>query len=337
MLKKLLLILGCVVLAVIVLLGAGVAYLFLRKPVQAPASSIKVVMTPERIARGKYIFHNVADCDGCHSQRDFSLVGGPVVESGRGRGNVLSQIMSGLPGTVVASNITPDPETGIGTWSDGEKMRAIREGVDRDGNALFPTMPYAGFRNMSDEDVESVVAFLDSLPPVKNALPKTKLIFPVSVLIKSVPKPTGSVPPPDRSNRAKFGEYLVSLGGCGHCHTPQDKGQPIPGKLMAGGLPFSTTFGTVVSANITPDLDTGTGKWSEEFFLKKFYDYKEYAEKGPPKSPGPEAFTLMPWLGFSERPPDELGAIYAYLRTLPPVRNYVDMHPGYSKKSPALP
>src|ERR1017187_8848860 len=111
MLKKILLILACLVLLIIVLAGGGVAYLYLRKPAQVAASSIKVAVTPERVARGKYVFETVSDCDGCHSQRDYSLVGGPVVEAGRGAGNVLSDLMKGLPGTVVAPNLTPDQDT----------------------------------------------------------------------------------------------------------------------------------------------------------------------------------------------------------------------------------
>ena len=336
MLKKILLVVGCLVGLAVVVGGAGIAYLFLRKPAQAPPSSIKVAMTPERIARGQYIFESVADCAGCHSQRDFTRVGGPEVPAGLGRGNVLSDILKGLPGTVVASNITPDVETGIGAWTDGEKIRAIREGIGRDGRALFPMMPYQSFRRLSDEDVQSVVAFLDSRPPVRNPLPKTKLIFPVSVLIKSAPQPVGSVPPVDRADRVKYGEYLVAVGGCNDCHTPQEKGQPVPGRFLAGGMPFEGPFGKVVTPNITPDMDTGLGKWSEEFFLKKFYDYKEYAENGPPAA-GPEAFTLMPWLAFSRKAPDELSAIYAYLRTIPAVRNSVDTHPGFPKKTPAAP
>jgi mono/diheme cytochrome c family protein len=239
----------------------------------------------------------------------------------------MSELLNGLPGTVVAPNITPDPETGIGTWTDGEKIRAIREGVDRDGRALFPMMPYPEYRNMSDEDVEAVVAYLNSLPPVKNPLPKTQLAFPVNLLIKGVPQPAGSVPPPDRADKLKHGEYLVTIGGCADCHTPMEKGQPVPGKVLAGGQVFAATIGTVVTANITPDIETGIGKWSEEFFLKKFYDYKEYAVNGPPKAAGPDAFTLMPWLGLCQLPPEDLGAIYAYLRTIKPIHNPVETHP----------
>jgi mono/diheme cytochrome c family protein len=322
--KKILLV---ILLLIVGLPACGLAYLYLRNPARVPPSAIKVAMTPERIARGKFIFQNLSDCDGCHSERDFARVGGPVVESGRGRGNVMSGLLNGLPGTVVAPNITPDPETGIGNWTDGEKIRAIREGVDRDGRALFPLMPYTGYRNLSDEDVESLVAYLNSLSPVKNPLPRTQLDFPVFLFIKGVPQPAGRVPSPDRSDKLKYGQYLVSLGGCMDCHTPAEKGQPIPGKELAGGQLFATTVGRVVSANITPDLETGIGKWSEEYFLKKFYDYKEYAAGAAPKAVGPGAFTLMPWLAFSQLPPEDLGAVYAFLRTIKPVHNPVETHP----------
>jgi len=325
-------ILGGLLLAVVTLGAAGVGWLFLRKPAMAPASEIRVAMTPERIARGQYIFNNVSDCGGCHSQRDFSRVGGPEVESGTGRGNVLSDLLIGLPGRVVAPNITPDKETGIGSWTDGEKIRAIREGVDKNGRALFNMMPYESYRQFSDDDVQALVAYLDSLPPVRNPLPETKLDFPVSVLIKGAPQPVGSVPPVDRSDHVKYGRYLATVGSCIECHTPvDDKHSPIPGKLLAGGQVFDTKLGKVVTANLTPDLETGTGKWSEDFFKKKFDDYKDYAVHGAPPSPGPQAFTLMPWLNYSQRDPEELSAIYAYLRSVPAVHNAVETHPGYAK------
>jgi len=201
--------------------------------------------------------------------------------------------------------------------------------VDRDGNALFPMMPYEGYGRLSDEDVQAVVAYLDSLPPIHNPLPKTKLVFPVSLLIKSAPRPVGKVAAIDKSDPKKYGEFLVAVGGCGGCHTPMDKGQPLSGKLLAGGRLFDTPMGKVVSANITTDIDTGIGKWREEFFLQKFYEYKEYATNGPPPLSGPQSFTLMPWLGFSRKTEDELKAIYAYLRTVPSVHNAVETHPGF--------
>ena len=234
-----------------------------------------------------------------------------------------------MPGVVVASNITPDVETGIGSWSDGEKIRSIREGVDRDGNALLPMMPYTDYRLMSDMDVESVVAYLNSLAPIRHALPKTRVDFPINLLIKSVPRPVGHVAPPERSDPQKYGKYLAALAGCGGCHTPKHKGRRLVGMDFAGGEIISSQAGSVVTANITPDLDTGIGKWSPAFFQKKIYEYKDYAEHGSPPMAGPQSFTLMPWLAFSGLTREDLGAIYAFLRSVKPVRHLVETHPSF--------
>jgi mono/diheme cytochrome c family protein len=318
-------ILGVAVLGTFAAAGSAVGYLYVARPAMAPPLPGKVLMTQARIERGKYLF-NLADCDGCHSERDFSRFGGPVVESGRGKGTVFPPEL-GLPGTIAPPNITPDKETGIGSWTDGEKIRAIREGIGRDGRVLFPMMPYRFFRKMSDEDVQSLVAYLNTLPPIRNAVPRSRVDFPVSLLIRSEPQPAGAVPPPDRTNRLEYGEYLVNLVGCAGCHTSDNK---MP---FAGGTKFTLPPGTVVSANITPHPETGIGKWTEEYFLDRFYQYKEYAEKGPP-SVGPEGFTLMPWLNLSQLPPDDLKAIYTFLRSQAAFYNAVETHPTTVAENP---
>jgi|SRR6185369_16856908 len=159
-------------------------------------------------------------------------------------------------------------------------------------------------------------AYLNSLPPVKNALPATEIEFPVSLLIKSSPQPAGSVPEPDRADKLKYGEYLVTMAGCTICHSMR----------LAGGQAFRFPGALVVSANITPDAETGIGRWSEQDFLDKFYQYRDYVESGSPIV-GPESFTLMPWLVFSQRPQEELSAIYAYLKSQPAVHHAVETHP----------
>jgi mono/diheme cytochrome c family protein len=324
MIKTIVRILGFLVAAVMITTVGGFSYLYLRKPATARPSDVKVEITRARLARGKYLY-NLADCDGCHSQRDFSRFDGPVVESGRGQGTVFPPDM-GLPGVVAPRNITPDKETGLGNWTDGEKIRAIREGISRDGTALFPMMGYERFRHMSDEDVYSLVAYLNTLPPVRNPVPRSKIVFPVSMLIKSAPQPAGHVPQPDHSNKVKYGEYLVTMAGCIECHTPAKQGKPLQGMTLAGGQEFQFPGAVVVSANITPDLETGIGRWTERDFLDRVYQYKEYAEKGSPQV-GPESFTLMPWLNFAQLEPEDLKAIYAFLRTQQPVYHVVDSHP----------
>ncbi|MBZ5537958.1 MAG: cytochrome c [Acidobacteriia bacterium] len=326
MLKKIVLIVGFVVLAN---LAGAMGYYFLRTPDMAPPSSIRVEMTEARVARGKYLFENVCDCDGCHSERDFTRFAGPVVHDGRGKGFIFPPEF-GLPGTVTAPNITPDIETGIGYWTDGEKIRAIREGIDREGRALFPFMPYPYYRQMSDEDVQSLVAFMNTLRPVKSRWPKTILNFPVNFLIKGEPQPAKNVPSTDRGNKLRYGGYLVKMAGCAICHSPMKNGELIESKRFAGGQVLRLPFASVVSANITPDPDTGIGKWTEQQFLDKFYQYRDYVEKGPPRV-GPENFTLMPWLGLSQLPPEDLSAIYAFLKSQPAVYNSVEKRPEMTK------
>lgn len=312
--------------AALVALGA-VLYLLFRRPATAPASGIKVEITPARLERGKYLFEVLADCDGCHSPRDFMKFAGPVMPGLRGQGQVMPPELE-LPGKVVAPNITPDVETGIGSWTDGEKIRAIREGISKDGRALFPFMPYRLYRSMSDEDAYSLVAYLNTMPPKRNALPRSKLNFPVNVLMKGAPQPVGSVPQPDRNSRVEYGKYLVTVGVCIECHTQADKGERNNDMLFAGGREFRIGPYLVNSANITPDPETGIGAWSEERFIAKFKGFQSFAEGSAPAA-SQASFTVMPWISLSRLQEDDLRAIYAYLRTVPARNNAVTVHPEY--------
>jgi Cytochrome C oxidase, cbb3-type, subunit III len=311
--------------AAILLTTFGFTYLYFQKPATAPPSSIKIEISAARLARGEYLFRHIAACNDCHSERDFSRFGGPAIHGREGAGFVFPPEL-GLPGAVVAPNITPDKETGVGNWTDGEIIRAIREGIGRDGQALFPLMPYTDFRHISDEDVFAIVAYMKTLRPLKNALPRSRIDFPVSMLIKKLPQPLGQVPSVDQQNSLKYGEYLVTLAGCRNCHTPMERGQPAPNKLLAGGQLFRTSAGTAVSANITPDKDTGIGNWSEQDFLNEFYQYRKYADQGSPKV-GPEGFTVMPWLSFCQMLEEDLKAIYCFLKSQPAVYHPVESHP----------
>jgi cytochrome c553 len=320
--KKFLKIVLYAILALAVIAGGGIAYLSAKKPEIAPPSTIRIEATPERLARGKYLVI-LADCEGCHSQHDMTRFGLPVPEGGHFAGFEFTREM-GMPGFITGANLTPDPETGIGAWTDGEKIRAIREGIDKDGNMLFPMMPYAHFREMSDEDVYSLVAYLNSVPIVKRAHPPTKIAFPVNLFVKGVPKPVaGPVPQPDKTDRLKYGKYLSTLAGCQSCH----------GADLAAAEVFHVPPYTVVAANISPDLETGIGKWTEQQWFDKFTSYREYvANGGPPTSAG--NFTVMPWLTFAQLTDDDIRALYTYLHSLPAVKKSIDTHPGFATKMP---
>jgi mono/diheme cytochrome c family protein len=224
-------------------------------------------------------------------------------------------MLAGLPGRVLAPNLTPDPETGTGNWSDDALARAIREGIGHDGRTLFPMMPYEHFRHLPDEDLASIVVYLRSLPAVRNSLPATEIIFPVNYLIRSVPEPIlAPVAPPDLSDPTKRGAYLVEIAGCSDCHTPQDRGQPIAGMQFGGGQEFDGPWGKVASANITPDA-SGIPYYDEALFVQTI-------RTGYVKARAINQ--IMPWHVYRNMTDDDLKAVFAYLKTIPPVKHVVD-------------
>jgi hypothetical protein len=312
-------------------LVAGVATALLsscsRGPEVAPPANIVVDKSPERIERGRYLYTTLADCDSCHSEHDYSRLYSPRAGPGRGAGAVLP--FQGLPGRMVASNLTPDPETGIGTWTDGEKIRAIREGIGKDGHALHPTMPYPSYRYMSDQDVQALVAFMDQLPAIRNPLPKTELPAVVLTAIRGVPRPVRDpVPPPHPDNQASAGEYLATIAYCEECHTPQVRGQPDTSRRFAGGQTFATPAGSVVTANITSDKDTGIGAWDYARFRDRLQIFrKEYASVEALPKIGPDRFTVMHYIAYSGLAEADIAALFAYLQTRTPVMQKVEPHP----------
>jgi hypothetical protein len=316
-----------VLIAIPILLVGACLYLLVRRPSSAAPSKVRVGSSPERVERGRYLFTTLLDCDGCHSERDFTRLGGPMVAGTRGKGGQLP--LEGLPGEVYAPNITPDPETGIGNWTDGEKIRAIREGISKDGHMLFPLMPYPGYRFLSDIDVMALVSYMNTLPPIRNYVQRSKISFFVSVMVKGVPQPvTRTIPPVDINGGEIYGEYLVSVAGCEECHTPQKRGQADSSMRFAGGRVFTLPAGTVLSANITPDKDTGLGKWDFIRFRDRMHAMRQYKDTEFPKV-GPERFTLMPWIAYSNVTDHDLEAMLLYLKSRRAITNSVVPHPGH--------
>ena len=269
--------------------------------------------TPQRLERGRYIATALSGCIYCHSLHDWKAPGTPLVAGMEGAGEILPY--EGLPGRIVAPNLTPDPETGAGRWTDDQFARAIREGIGHDGRALFPIMPYIHYRNMSDEDLASVVVYLRSLPAVRNPLPATEIIFPVKYLIRSVPDPiTAPVADVPATDKVRYGAHLADQAGCTDCHTPQIRGQNVPGMEMAGGFLFSGPWGRLTSANITQD-PTGISYYDEGLFVDVMRTGQVKARKLSP---------IMPVMVYKNLTDDDLKAIFAYLRTLKPVKHRVD-------------
>jgi hypothetical protein len=236
-----------------------------------------------------------------------------MVAGMEGAGEVLPY--ADLPGRIVAPNLTPDPETGAGRWSDDQLARAIREGIGHDGRALFPIMPYKHYHSMSDEDLASVVVYLRSVPPVHHPLPATEIMFPVKYLIRSAPQPV-SAPVADvgSADQLKYGTHLADQAGCIDCHTPQVRGQNAPDMDFAGGFRFVGPWGNVASANITPD-PSGIAYYDEALFLHVMRTGQVKARKLSP---------IMPVMIYKNLTDYDLKAIFAFLRTTKPVKHRVD-------------
>jgi hypothetical protein len=202
-------------------------------------------------------------------------------------------------------------------------LRTLAGGIGKDGSALFPLMPYLNYRELSREDLYSIIAYIRSLPPIENPIPQRSLHFPLSLIVRSIPSPFTIADAPDTGTTVKRGRYLATAAGCRECHSRQVKGRLVEGMEFAGGQEFMFPDGTVRSANITPDEQTGIGSWTKELFLAKFnaYVHPDSALMDP-KSVGYNS--PMPWTMFAGMTDRDLEAIYAYLSSVPAVKNEVE-------------
>ena len=307
--------LGIAVFVIVVLAAVGITATIGWRPFIGPKTRAltdrRFEATPERLKRGAYLVEHVTGCTYCHTPQEQGPNGPEIVAAKKGSGQVFA--IPGLPASLVAPNITPDPETGIGNFTDDQLARAIREGISHDGRTLFPMMPYAHFRRMSDEDLASVVVYLRTLPVIRNPLPRTEIYFPVKYLIRGVPQPVTETVPADLSTPVNRGEYLVNLSLCSECHTPRKRGRLDSAMKFAGGQVFDLS-GKLVSPNITPDA-TGIGNYTEDIFVKTIRT--GYVGKR-------QLNTAMPWQFYSGLTDEDLKAMYAYLGTLPPISHRVD-------------
>lgn len=319
--KKILL--GIVTFAVVAV-GGAVAYWTLFLPKQQPPPDINVALTPTQIERGRYLVVNVLQCVDCHSERDWTLYGGPPVEPiGAGRAcfdgstraagvNVGQEF---FPGRLCIRNITPHRETGIGNWTDGEIIRAVREGVGNTGEGLFPIMPYFIYKNVADSDMEAVVAYLRTMPAVESVRPERELDFAMQTLVQMWPEPlSGPVAKPDTSDRLAYGEYLATIARCEFCHTPRDSNsmEGFEGRRFAGGMPFFLNGRTMYTMNLTPHA-TGLGSWSKAQFIQRF------KENAVPHDVAEDQNTLMNWSAFAGMTEDDLSMMYEFFMTVPAV------------------
>jgi mono/diheme cytochrome c family protein len=282
----------------------GGALILLLLQLAVPASA-------DDVERGREVFALAGGC-GCHNMAD-----GTIGSGGRE-----------LPtpfGMFYGTNITPDPETGIGAWSDAEIIAAIRDGYARGKGVEAPVMPYYQYAGMSDADVRALVAYLRTLPPVRRvnraadvSLPFPRLAYRAWRLLFA---PRGTAPAETPTEALARGRYLVDhVSICGDCHTPRDRyGVFVPDLYLAGtdegpdGKPVP---------NITPDAATGLAKWREGSFVRVL-------ESGMlPNADNVQG--LMAEVvdgyggpGYADAPESELRSIAKYMKSVPPIEHDV--------------
>jgi cytochrome c553 len=252
------------------------------------------------VERGRYLFESIAACGNCHT---------PPTPQGPDRTRALA---GGLKfdepfGVAIAPNITPDPETGIGKWTDAQIIAAIREGKRPDGSTIGPPMPIELYRGLSDDDVRAMVAYLRTAKPVANKVPRSSYKIP---LPPAYGPPVTSVASVPKSDKVRYGAYLAGpVGHCVECHsTPGPKGAPdFHNQLGAGGMEFKGPWGVSVAPNITP---TALRSWSDA-------DIKKAITEGV-RSDGRRLKPPMGYAYYKNIAADDLDAIVAYLRALPP-------------------
>lgn len=314
--KKILLI---SLLIIVVAIAGFAGYLKFALPDVEPSPDITVTVTPERIARGEYLANHVTVCMDCHSTRDWSRFTGPLLPGTLGKGGEYFGREMGFPGDFYSKNITPQ---NLGNWTDGEIYRTITTGVDKNGAALFPVMPYIHYGKMDKEDVYDIIAYLRQLPAINSSTPQSIADFPMNFIINTIPVNAVPMERPAKTNLVKYGEYITTIAACIECHTPVKKGQLIPELAYAGGREFQMPNGMLRSANITPDAETGLGNWTEDVFIARFKAYSDSSNVA--KLAASQVNTIMPWSMYAGMDTTDLKAIYAYLKTIKPIKNKVE-------------
>lgn len=270
---------------------------------------------PADVARGKYIFGVAGGC-GCHTEP-------------KGPANAGGKKFDGPFGIVYATNITPDLQTGIGSWTDDQIITAIRLGRRPNGERILPVHPFTSFNGLAEEDLKALVAFLRSVPPVNRANTPKKITVPlfekvflpawlITFASKETPPPVAPVSGLPR------GEYLVrAVGHCGECHTPRSAmTMAVDNARFLAGNSKKTGPEGQAAPNITPDKATGLGDWTEEQIVT-------YLGTGN-RPDGDVAGGLMggniqgTLAGYKDMTRADLQAVARYLKSIPAVNNKIE-------------
>lgn len=281
------------------MIGRGMAGL----AVWLAATAASVAQTP--VERGDYLVNSILTCGNCHTPKGPG--GAPVTEKLHSGG---VQEWDEPAFKVKGANITPDKETGIGTWSDADIKKAMTEGVRPNGSPLAPIMPFAYYKIFTPADLNAVVAYMKSVPAIR-----AEVQPPVYKAAMHFDVPPGAEKPladSDLRDPVKRGFYLVTIGHCMECHTPMTNDRhDFKATLGKGGKDFRGPWGVSVSRNITSHPQRGLGAWSDDEIKRAIT--RGVSRDGSPLKP-PMGY---PW--YARMTDGDLSAIVAYLRTVPPL------------------
>ena len=255
--------------------------------------------------RGAYLVNGIGGCNNCHTPRGSGGALDPQLDK---RLSGSTQTFQAPQYTVKGSNLTPDNETGLGRWSDGEIKNALTQGKSRDGRILAPNMPSSVYGFLTLRDQDAIIAYLRTIPAIKNAVQKPEYKAPFEITpfpnIKTMDEADLKVP-------IKRGQYLMGLGHCIVCHSkgsPPDKMDYVNG-LGGGGRKFGPQQ-NIVAANLTTK---GVASWTFAEFKRALTEgvSRDGRKLNPPMADFAQYYKIVT--------DDDLNAIFAYMKTLKPV------------------
>ena len=253
------------------------------------------------MVRGTYLAEGVVACANCHIARGNK--GQPLFDQGLSGGMLFEDAAF----KAYAPNITPDPETGIGKWTDAQLGKAIREGIRPDGSLIGPPMPISFYRKLSDTDLAAIITYLKAQPPIHHIVEKSVYHFPLPA---NYGPPVTDIKTPSTTDTLVYGEYLANIGHCMDCHTPRNnKGMLLMAHLGAGGQVLKGPAGDTITPNLTPDK-SGLKTWSDaqiECAIREGID-KNGAHLQP----------IMAFGWYKNINDPDMSALIAYLRSLKP-------------------
>jgi mono/diheme cytochrome c family protein len=255
------------------------------------------------VERGGYLVNSIMTCNNCHTPMGPN---GPQFDKALSGGLRFNE----PPFDVTASNLTPDPETGLGKWSEADFKTALLEGRRPAGHQIAEVMPTGFYKVLTPGDLDGIVAYLRSIKPVSNKVPDP--VYKMQIPHQIFPGAEKAMSEADFADKVKRGFYLATIGHCMECHTPfgpPGTGVDFQSSIGKGGREFKGPWGVSISRNITSSKEKGLGDWSDA-------DIKRAITQGIRK----DGTKLKPPMGFpyyAKMTDGDMDAVVAYLRTVP--------------------